>query len=385
MSSTPSKARQDTFATSIFAEMTALATRHGALNLGQGTPDFEGPAFVKKAAIAALAAGHNQYAPMPGIPALRQAIAGHQRRFYGLDYDAENEITVHAGATEAICATLLALLEPGDEVLVFEPFYDAYLPCVALARAESRTVGLEPPDFPVDAAALESAVGPRTRAIVFNSPANPAGRVLAASELEVVADVCRRHDLVCVTDEVYEHIVFEGRHVPIATLAGMRERTVTISSSAKSFSLTGWKIGWSCAPARLAAAIRAVHQFVTFAVATPLQHAIAAALSGPDRYYETLTAAYRSRRERICGGLAAIGFGVRPPQGAYFALADIRPLGHDDDTAFCRMLVESVGVAAIPVSAFTTAGRVRHLVRFAFCKKDTTLDEALGRLARLRR
>jgi N-succinyldiaminopimelate aminotransferase len=380
MSRTNSRA----FGTSVFAEMTALATRHDAVNLGQGYPDFDGPEFVKDAAIAALAAGHNQYAAMPGLPALRRAIVEHQRRFYGIEHDPESEVTVHAGATEAICATLLALVEPGDEVLVFEPFYDAYLPCLTMAQASARPVALVPPDFRLDAAALEAATGERTRAILVNSPGNPAGCVFRSAELEAIAEVCRRHDLLAITDEVYEHIVFEGRHVPLASLPGMRERTVTISSSGKTFSLTGWKIGWSCAPHQLTAAIRAVHQYVVFAVSTPFQHAIATGLAAPDAFYGSLQSTYRARRDRLCQGLEALGFGVRPPEGAYFVLADIRPLGYEDDEAFCRMIVERVGVAAIPVSAFTPGGRVRHLVRFAFCKEDATLEEGLRRLARLR-
>ncbi len=372
------------FGTSIFAEMTALATRHGAVNLGQGYPDFDGPAFVKDAAAEALAAGHNQYAPMPGLPALRRAVAEHERRFYGLEHDPESEITVHAGATEGICATLLALLEPEDEVIVFEPCYDAYLPCLTMAQARARAVALAPPEFRLDQAALEAAIGRKTRAILLNSPGNPAGCVMKAEELAAIADVCRRHDLLAITDEVYEHIAFEGPHLPLAAQPGMRERTVTISSSGKSFSLTGWKIGWSCAPPPLAAAIRAVHQYLVFAIATPFQHAIATALAAPDAFYQDLRDRYRARRDRLCQGVAALGFGVRPPEGAYFALADIRPLGHQDDAAFCRMLVEEVGVAAIPVSAFSSGGGPRHLVRFAFCKEDATLDEGLRRLARLR-
>ncbi len=384
MRRTRANRKRAAFATSVFAEMTALATRHDALNLGQGFPDFDGPEFVKEAATAAIAAGHNQYAPMPGLPSLRRAIADHQRRFYGLQHDAESELTVHAGATEAICATLLALLTRGDEVVVFEPFYDSYQPCVALAGARPRIVALEPPDFRVQAPALDAAIGPKTRALILNSPGNPSGHVLTREELEAIAAVCVRHDLLCVTDEVYEHIVFEGRHVPVASLPGMRERTVTISSSAKSFSLTGWKLGWSCAPPELTEAIRAVHQFVIYAVATPFQHAIAAALAASDRCYETLQADYRARRDRLSDGLATIGFGVRRPEGATFVLGDIRPLGYDDDEAFCRRMVETVGVAAIPVSAFTVDRRLRHLVRFAFCKDDATLEEALRRLRRLR-
>jgi N-succinyldiaminopimelate aminotransferase len=373
------------FGTSIFAEMTALARRHGAVNLGQGYPDFDGPEFAKTAAAEALAAGHNQYAPMPGLPALQQAVADHQRRFYRLDYDPAREVTIHAGATEALCATLAALLDPGDEAVVLEPFYDAYLPGVALAQARAVVVPLAPPEFRLDPSALEAAVTRRTRVLVLNSPANPAGHVFTRVELQAIADVCVRHDVIAVTDEVYEHIVLDGEHLPIATLPGMRERTVTISSAGKTFSLTGWKVGWSCAAPELAAAVRAVHQFVTFAVATPFQHAVAAALGAPDAYYESLREGYRARRDRLCEGLAAVGLAVRPPEGTYFALADIRPLGFDDDAAFCRRLVETVGVAAIPTSAFALDGRLRHLVRFAFCKDEATLAEGLRRLERLRR
>jgi N-succinyldiaminopimelate aminotransferase len=380
----PLTSRLSGFGTSVFAEMTALARRHGAVNLGQGYPDFDGPAFVKEAAAAAIGAGHNQYAPMPGLPALQQAVADHQRRFYGIEHDPGAEITIHAGATEALCATLAALLDPGDEAIVLEPFYDAYLPGIALAQAKPRVVPLVPPDFRLEEAALEAAVGPRSRLLVLNSPANPCGRVLDREELAAVAAVATRHDLLVVTDEVYEHIVFDGEHVPIASLPGMRERTVTVSSAGKTFSLTGWKVGWTCAAPDLAGAVRAVHQFVTFAVATPFQHAAAAALAAPGAYYERLRADYRSRRDRLCDGLAAVGFGVRPPEGTYFALADIRPLGHDDAEAFCRALVERVGVAAIPVSAFAAEGRLRHLVRFAFCKDAATLDEGLRRLRKLR-
>jgi N-succinyldiaminopimelate aminotransferase len=384
MRRSPLTSRLSGFGTSVFAEMTALANQHGAVNLGQGYPDFDGPDFVKRAAVAALRAGHNQYAPMPGLPALQQAVAAHQKRFYGLEHDPAEEVTIHAGATEALCAAFAALLDPGDEVIVLEPFYDAYLPGIALAQAKPRIVPLAPPDLRLDPHALEEAVTPRTRLLVLNSPLNPAGRVFSREELEAVAEVCVRHDLVAVTDEVYEHIVFEEAHVPIAALPGMRERTVTISSAGKTFSLTGWKIGWSVAAPALAAAVRAVHQFVTFAVATPFQHAAAAALAAPDAYFARLRAGYRARRDRLCDGLAEIGFGVRPPEGTYFAVADIRPLGYGDDDTFCRTLVERVGVAAIPVSAFTAERRLRHLVRFAFCKDDATLDEGLRRLRRLK-
>jgi N-succinyldiaminopimelate aminotransferase len=320
---------------------------------------------------------------MPGLPALQQAVADHQKRFYGLEHDPAAEVTIHAGATEALCATLAALLDPGDEAIVFQPFYDAYLPSIALAQATPRVVALAPPDFRLDPAALEAALSPRTRLLVLNSPHNPAGRVFTRGELEAVAAAAREHDLLVVTDEVYEHLAFDGAHVPLATLPGLRERTVTVSSAGKTFGLTGWKIGWTCAPPELAAAVRAVHQFVTFAVATPFQHAAATALAADDGYYAKLRADYLARRDRLCDGLEDTGFGVRRPEGAYFALADIRPLGHDDDVSFCRMLVERVGVAAIPLSAFTAGRSVRHLVRFAFCKDDHTLDEGLRRLRRL--
>ena len=384
MARPPLTARLRGYGTSIFAEMTALATRHRAVNLGQGYPDFDGPDFIKRAATAAIRAGHNQYARMPGLPALQQAVADHQRRFYGLELDSETEITIHAGATEGVFATLQALLDPGDEVLLFEPFYDAYAPGFALAGAAPRVVSLRPPRFTLDPAELAAAVSSKTRALLLNSPNNPAGKVFTRGELEAIAAVCRRHDLLVVTDEVYEHIVFDGAHVPIATLPGMRERTVTISSAGKTFSLTGWKIGWTCAAPPLTEAVRTVHQFVTFAVATPFQHAIATALAAPDAYFRRLRDAYRARRDRLCDGLAEAGFEVCRPEGTYFALADIRPLGFTDDVDFCRMLPERAGVAAIPVSAFVAEGQVRYLARFAFCKDDATLEEGLRRLRRLR-
>ena len=364
--------------------MTALARQRGAVNLGQGYPDFDGPDFVKRAAIEAVEAGHNQYAPMPGLPALQRAVADHQKRFYGMEHDPAEEITIHAGATEALCSTLAALLDRGDEAIVFEPFYDAYRPGIALALAKAKVVPLAPPEFRLDPAALAAAVGPKTRLVVLNSPGNPAGRVFSREELAALAAVCVERDLLVVTDEVYEHVVFDGEHVPVASLPGMRERTVTISSAGKTFSLTGWKVGWSCAPPDLAAAVRAAHQFATFAVATPFQHAVVAALAAPDEYYARLAAEYLVRRNRLCDGLADVGFSVRPPEGTYFALADIRPLGYDDGVTFCRTLVERVGVAAIPASAFAAGKRLNHLVRFAFCKDDATLEEGLRRLRRLK-
>lgn len=373
------------FGTSVFAEYTALATKHGAINLGQGYPDFDGPEFVKEAAIAAIREGRNQYSPMIGLPDLRQAVAEHQRRFYGLAYDPDREVTVYAGATEAIFSTLQALFEPGDEVVLFEPYYDSYPAGLAMAGALPRVVTLEGDDFRLDAAALAAAITPRTRAVMLNSPLNPVGKVFTPAELEVVASACRRHDLLAITDEVYEHLVFDGAHVPLASLPGMRDRTVTISSTGKTFSLTGWKIGYTCASAEITTALRSAHQFVTFAVNTPGQYAMSVALRAPDAYYQGFLADYRVRRDRLCAGLRAAGFALTPPAGTYFAVADIRPLGYEDAVPFCRALPERVGVAAIPASAFYArpdAGR--HLVRFAFCKTDAVLDEGLRRLARLK-
>jgi N-succinyldiaminopimelate aminotransferase len=381
----PLTARLQGFGTSVFAEYTALAMKHGAINLGQGYPDFDGPDFVKEAAIAAIREGRNQYSPMVGQLDLRQAVAEHQRRFYGLEYDPETEVTVYAGATEGIFSTLQALLDPGDEVVLFEPYYDSYRPCLAVAGAAPRVVTLEGDDFRLDAARLDAAITPRTRAVMLNSPLNPAGKVFSREELEIVAGVCRRHDLLAITDEVYEHLVFEGAHLPLASLPDMRDRTVTISSTGKTFSLTGWKIGYTCASAELTAALRTAHQFVTFAVNTPGQHAMATALRAPDAYFSAFVAEYRARRDRLCAGLREAGFALTPPAGTYFAVADIRPLGYDDAVAFCRMLPERLGVAAIPVSAFyTRPDSARHLVRFAFCKTDALLDEGLRRLRGLR-
>jgi N-succinyldiaminopimelate aminotransferase len=378
-------ARMKGFGTSVFAEFTRLALDHGAVNLGQGFPDFDGPAFAKDAAVEAVRAGHNQYERMSGLSALAEAVSAHQRRFYGLDYDPDREVTVYAGCTEATFVALQALFDPGDEVVLFEPFYDSYRPGMAMAGATPRLVALAGPDFALDPASLEAAIGPKTRAILVNSPNNPSGKVFSREELDVIARLCREHDLLAITDEVYEHIVFEGDHVPLASRPGMRDRTVTLSSSGKTMSLTGWKIGWSCASPEITTALRMVHQFVTYCIATPFQHAVAAALRTGDEYYEALRDDYRRRRDRLCDGLLEAGFAVRRPEGTYFALADIRPLGWDDDVAFCRALPARVGVAAIPVSAFCgDSSPVRHLVRFAFCKTDATLEEGLRRLRRLR-
>ncbi len=361
--------------------MTRLAVEHGAVNLGQGFPDFDGPEFVKEAAIAAIRSGESQYCRSAGLPALNRAVAAHRKRFYGLEYDPDAEVTVFSGATEAIFSAVSALVEPGDEVIVFDPAYDSYRPAAALAGATVRTVSLAPPAFDLDPGALERAAGPRARLVLLNTPHNPLGKVFSRAELETIAALCRERDLIVLTDEVYEHLVFESRHVPIATLTGMRERTVMISSTGKTFSLTGWKIGFACAPPGLSAAIRSAHQFVTFCTATPFQHAMARALDADDAYFSGFLDAYRARRDLLCDGLEEAGFDVRRPAGTYFAVADVRPLGYDDADRFCRELPGRAGVAAIPVGAFCEdPAPFRHLVRFAFCKKDETIAEGIRRL-----
>ncbi|HVL98939.1 MAG TPA: aminotransferase class I/II-fold pyridoxal phosphate-dependent enzyme [Egibacteraceae bacterium] len=377
-------ARLQGLGTTVFAEMSQLAVTHEAVNLGQGFPDFDPPPDVADAAVAAIRAGHNQYAPGIGLPALRAAVADHQGRFSGLVYDPATEVTVTAGATEAMCATLQALLDTGDEALLFQPFYDAYRACTRMAGGVERAVTLRPPDFAFSEADLEAAVTPRTRVIVVNTPHNPTGKVFTADELASIARLCVERDLVAVTDEVYEHLVYDGEHVALASLPGMRERTVTISSAAKTFSVTGWKVGWVCAAPALTSAVRQAKQWMTYTNATPFQHAVVTALGFPDAFYTDLRDGYRARRDRLHAGLAALGFTAYPARGAYYVTADVRPLGYDDDAAFCRMLPEAVGVAAVPCSAFfTDPSPGRGLVRFAFCKTDELIDEGLARLRRL--
>ena len=365
------------FGTTIFTEMSALAERTGAVNLGQGFPDFDGPGEVLEAAAAALRAGHNQYAPLAGVPPLRDAIAAHQSRFYGLSVD---DVQVTFGATEAIAAAMLGLLEPDDEVIVFEPLYDSYAASIAMAGARRRVVTLRPPDWSFDPSEL--VVGPRTRMVLLNTPHNPTGKVFSRDELEVVAAVCREHDLVAVADEVYEHLVYDGEHVPLATLDGMAERTLTISSIGKTFSVTGWKTGWATGPAALVGAVRAAKQFLTFAGGTPLQHAAAAALGLGDDFYAALTASFTAKRDRLCAGLAAAGLEPLRSAGTYFVNAVVE----GDGVEFCRELPERAGVVAIPTSVFYDHAEVgRSLVRFAFCKRDAVIDEAAARLASLPR
>ncbi len=388
MSDSPIARRFRPFGTTIFTEMTALAQKHNAVNLSQGFPDFDGPDFIKDAAAKAMADGHNQYARMAGIIPLVETLAERWHRLTGQTVDPLTQVTVTAGCTEALAAAALGLLNPGDEAILFEPFYDSYRPCLAMAGAVPKFVTLTPqPDggFGFDPAALEEAVTPgRTRAIFLNTPHNPTGKVFTRAELESIAELCRRHDLIAVTDEVYEHLVFEGEHIRLAMLPGMAERTLTLSSLGKTFSLTGWKIGWAIGPADLTAALRSAHQFLTFAVATPLQHAAVAALRAPEGYFTDFLANYRARRDYLLDVLRRAGLRPVEPQGTYFILADHRPLGFADDVAFCRHLVERVGVAAIPPSAFYEhREHGAPFARFAFCKSMAVLEEAGRRLARL--
>ncbi|MEU6951875.1 pyridoxal phosphate-dependent aminotransferase [Streptomyces sp. NPDC045714] len=373
------------FGTTIFAEMSALAVRTGSINLGQGFPDTDGPEEIREAAVRALRAGHgNQYPPGPGVPELRTAVAAHQERFYGLSWSPETEVLVTTGATEAIAASLLALLEPGDEVIAFEPYYDSYAACIALAGAKRVPLTLRAPDFRPDLDELRTLITPRTRLLLLNTPHNPTGAVLTPGELAGIAALAVEHDLLVVTDEVYEHLVFAGAHHPIAALPGMRGRTVSISSSGKTFSYTGWKIGWVTGDAPLVAAVRAAKQYLTFVSGGPFQYAIAEALALPDAFFTDFREGMRRKRDLLAKGLRAAGFRVYEPEGTYFITTDISPFGDEDAGAFCRALPERCGVAAVPNSVFyddPEAGRSQ--VRFTFCKKDEVLSEAVERLARL--
>ncbi len=381
------------FGTTIFAEMSALAVRTGSINLGQGFPDTDGPEEVREAAVRALRDGRgNQYPPGPGIPELRTAVAAHQQRWYGLPYDPDTEVLVTAGATEAIAASLLALLEPGDEVIALEPYYDSYAACIALAGGTRVPVTLRP--SPADAAAerryhldldeLRDAVTDRTRLILLNTPHNPTGTVLSRDELAAIAELACERDLLVVTDEVYEHLVFEGEHVPMASFPGMRERTVTIGSAGKTFSFTGWKVGWVTGTPELVGAVRSAKQFLTYVSAGPFQYAVAEALALPDDYFHGLREDLRRKRDILSDGLAEAGFQVFRPSGTYFVTTDITALGEKDGLAFCLGLPERCGVVAVPNSVFyddKEAGR--SLVRFAFCKQDEVLRDAVSRLQRL--
>ncbi|MFP2928295.1 aminotransferase class I/II-fold pyridoxal phosphate-dependent enzyme [Pyxidicoccus sp. 3LG] len=389
MSRPVSAQRVSRFGTTVFSEFSALAAKHGAVNLGQGFPDFDGPDAVKEAAQRAIRDGVNQYAISMGAKDLRLAIAEHSARFYGQQVDPDTMVTVTSGATEAILDVLLGLVNPGDEVVAFEPYYDSYDANITFVGATPRYVPLRPPDAThaewwFDRDEVRAAFGPRTRLLILNSPHNPTGKVFTREELEFLAALCVEHDVKVLSDEVYEHIVFApARHLRPSTLPALADRTVTVSSGGKTFSLTGWKIGWVIAPQPLRDAVQRAHQFVTFATASPLQAAMAAALRLPDAYYTELAAAYAAKRERLLGGLRDAGLTAFAPQGSYFILADIARFGFPDDISFCRHLVSEVGVAAIPPSVFYGPEH-RHLgqklARFAFCKTEAVLDEAVRRL-----
>ena len=378
------------FGTTIFAEMSALAVKTGALNLGQGFPDTDGPEEVREAAVRAIRDGRgNQYPPGPGIPELREAVAEHQHRFYGhlgLSYDPETEVLITAGATEALAAALLALLEPGDEVIALEPYYDSYAAGIAMAGGRRVPVTLRPSEdgYHLDLDELRDAVTARTRLILLNSPHNPTGSVLTETELRAVAELCTEHDLLAVTDEVYEHLVYTGSHLPLASLPGMRERTVTISSAGKTWSVTGWKVGWVTSTPELVTAVRSAKQFLTYVSAGPFQYAVAEALRLPDAYYHDLRDDLRAKRDLLSRGLADAGFRVFPSAGTYFVTTDIRPLGESDGPAFCLALPERCGVVAVPNQVFYDhAEEGAPYVRFAFCKQREVLEEASERLLAL--
>jgi N-succinyldiaminopimelate aminotransferase len=373
--------RLEGLGTTIFAEMSARAVATGSVNLGQGFPDRDGPAAIAKAAADAILAGRgNQYPPGPGVPELRQAITAHDERFYGLRYDPDREVLVTAGATEAIAAAMLALVEPGDEVIAFEPFYDSYAANIAMAGGVRVPVTLRPPHFRPDIDALARAITGRTRLILLNSPHNPTGSVFTYDELAAIARLAVEHDLLVITDEVYEHVVYDGQHVPIAQFPGMRERTVSVSSAGKTFAFTGWKIGWVKATPELVTATKTVKQFLTFVSGGPFQYAIAQALALPDDYYTQLRNELQAQRDLLTSGLRNLGFTVNEPQGTYFATADVG----QDGMEFCQRLPERAGVVAIPLAIFyDDKEAARTQVRFAFCKRPEVLTEALTRLARL--
>jgi aspartate/methionine/tyrosine aminotransferase len=367
--------------TTVFETMSRLAREHGAVNLGQGFPDDRGPDDVRERAARAVVEGWNQYPPMMGLPELRSAVAAHYRHWQGLDLDADAEVMITSGATEALAGALLALIEPGDEVVLFEPMYDAYLPLVRRAGGIPRFVTLRPPDFRLSEQALARAFSPRTKLVLFNNPLNPSATVFGDEELALLASFCTRFDAVAVCDEVWEHVVFDGRrHRPLIAEDGMRERTVKIGSAGKIFSLTGWKVGFVCAAPPLMRVLAKAHQFLTFTTPPNLQAAVAYGLGKEDGFFEDLRAGLSRSRDRFAAGLDALGFAALPAEGTYFLNVDIAPLGEDDET-FCRRLVADHGVAAIPVSAFYAQGAVRNLVRFCFAKRDETLDAALDRLA----
>jgi N-succinyldiaminopimelate aminotransferase len=377
------------FGTSVFTEITELALRHNAVDLSTGFPDVDGPAAVKAAVVAALEAGHNQYALSHGIRELRRAVAAHADRFYGQAVDPETEVTITNGAAEALHSAIDGLVNPGAEVILFEPYYEVYAPNVIMAGAVPRFVPLRPPDWTFDPGELAAAFNPRTRAILVNTPHNPTGKVYSQAELAQIAALCQQWDVIAMTDEVYEHLVYDGgRHIRLAQLPGMAPRTVTISSLSKTFSFTGWRIGWVIAPPDLTRAVRLAHQFVLDCSATPLQHGAACALALDSDYFAGLAETYQAKRDYLAAALRSAGLEVTLPAAAYFLMAGIRPLGFDDDFGFCKYLAVEVGVAAIPPSAFFAAEHKalgRGYARFAFCKSQATLDRAAERLAALSR
>jgi len=370
----------------IFAEMSALAVSTGAINLGQGFPDEDGPSEVLEAARQAISDGFNQYPPATGMPVLRTAISTHQQRFYGLTVDPDREVLVTAGATEALAATILALTQVGDEVVTFEPFYDSYGAIVGLGGATHVTVPLHAPAFQPDPDELRAAITDRTRLILINNPHNPTGSVLPRETLQLIVELAHLHDALIVTDEVYEHLVFDAPHIPVATLPGARERTISISSAGKTFNTTGWKIGWITAPPEILASILAVKQFLTFVNGAPFQPAIAVGLGLPDSFFTGIAATLEGKRDLLSAGLVNAGFAVTRPQGGYFVVADAAPLGFTDAAEFCRALPQLAGVVAVPISAFVREGnraRYSSLVRFAYCKRESVLEDAVARLSAL--
>ncbi len=374
------------FGTTIFAEMSALALEHDAINLGQGFPDTDGPAEVLHAAISAVRGGRNQYPPGAGVPELLEAIAAHQQRFYGVVVDPGADVLVTVGATEAIAATILALVSPGDEVVTFEPYYDSYAATIALAGGVRRTSVLRFPEFAVDEASLRAAFSARTRLVLLNTPHNPTGKVFTRAEIELICALAREFDAWVVTDEVYEHLTFdEVEHVHVASLPGMWERTLTISSAGKTFSTTGWKVGWVVGPAPAVAAVRGVKQFLTYVGSGPFQPAVAHGLALPDAAYQGLASSLQSKRDLLVAGLRDVGLPVAVPQGTYFVIADAAALGAEDALSWCRELPSRIGVVGVPVSVFCDdTAAAASLVRFAFCKRDEVLHAAVERLSRLR-
>lgn len=372
------------FGETIFAEMSALAVKTGAINLGQGFPDTDGPREIAELAITAIRDGHNQYPPGLGIKKLRDAISHHQMRFYGLEFDSETEVLVTAGATEAIAASLLAICEQGDEIITFEPYYDSYAASIALAGGVRRVITLNTPDYSFSIDDLEKLITAKTKAILLNSPHNPTGKVFTHNELSQIANLCIEHDLVAICDEVYEHLVFEGQHIPLIQYPGMRDRTIQISSAGKTFSFTGWKIGWVCAQPALLDTVRTAKQFLTYVNGAPFQHAIAEALNLPDHYFDNFLEDMKVKRDCLSQGLEKAGLATFTPQGTYYVTADIENLGYEDGKQFCLDLPVQCGVVAVPnVVFYDNKDLGSTLIRFAFCKRLDVLEEAVERLQTL--